>query len=69
MNPSIVEKSATGSRERKVADFVTSTDWDPYISTVGLYNDEGQLLVVGKLSRPLRKEDGYDTTIVVRYDS
>ena len=69
MNPSIVEKTATGSRERKVAPFVTNTDWDPYITTVGLYNEAGQLLVVGKLSRALRKEDGYDTTIVVRYDT
>jgi hypothetical protein len=26
-------------------------------------------LAVGKLSRALRKEDGYDTTLVVRYDT
>jgi len=69
MNPSIIEKTATGSRESKVAKFVTDTDWDPYISTVGLYNDAGQLLVIGKFSKPLRKEDGYDTTIVLRYDT
>jgi len=69
MNPSIIEKSATGSRLSQIAPFVTDTDWDPYISTVGLYNDAGQLLVIGKLSKALRKEDGYDTTIVVRYDT
>ena len=69
MNPSIIEKSATGSRLSQIASYVTETDWDPYISTVGLYNDAGQLLVVGKLSRALRKEDGYDTTLVVRYDT
>ena len=69
MNPSIIEKTATGSKQSKISDYITETDWDPYISTVGLYNDAGQLLVIGKLSRPLRKEDGYDTTIVVRYDT
>jgi len=69
MNSSILEKSKEGNRESKVASFVTDTQWTPYISTVGLYNDAGQLLVVGKLSRALKKEDGYDTTIVVRYDT
>ena len=69
MNPSIIEKTATGSRDSKIAKFVTETDWDPYITTVGLYNEAGQLLAIGKLSRALRKEDGYDTTLVVRYDT
>ena len=69
MNSSILEKSKEGNRESKIASFVTDTPWSPYISTVGLYNDAGQLLVVGKLSRALKKEDAYDTTIVVRYDT
>ena len=69
MNPSIIEKSATGSRESKVATFVTDTEWDPYITTIGLYDTQARLLAVGKLSKPLRKDDGYDTTLVVRFDT
>ena len=69
MNPSIVEKTATGSRERKVASYVVDTEWSPYISTIGLYDDAGRLLVIGKLSRALKKSDTYDTTIVVRWDT
>ncbi|MAG27247.1 hypothetical protein CMI47_17070, partial [Candidatus Pacearchaeota archaeon] len=69
LNPSIIEKSATGSRESKVATFVTDTEWDPYITTIGLYDNQARLLAVGKLSKPLRKDDGYDTTLVVRFDT
>jgi len=69
MNPSIIEKSATGSRERKIAPYVSETDWHPYITTIGLYNEEGQLLVIGKLSKPLKKDKGFDTTLVVQFDT
>ena len=69
MNPSILEKTPTGSRQRKIAPFVSETEWQPYITTVGLYNEEGQLLVVGKLSKPLQKNKGFDTTIVVQFDT
>ncbi len=69
MNPSILKQSAEGKRESAVASFITDTDWDPYITTIGLYDDSARLLAVGKLSRPLRKDDGYDTTIEVRFDT
>ena len=64
-----VEKTATGSRDKKIAPYVSETDWHPYITTVGLYNEEGQLLVVGKLSKPLKKDKGFDTTLVVQFDT
>lgn len=69
MNPSILDQTAEGKRESKIASFITDTDWDPYITTIGLYDDSARLLAVGKLSRPLRKDDGYDTTIEVRFDT
>jgi len=69
MNPSIIEKTATGSRDKKIAPYVSETDWHPYITTIGLYNEEGQLLVVGKLSKPLKKDKGFDTTLVVQFDT
>ena len=69
MNPSITKNSGTGSRIGEIESFVTDTDWDPYITTIGLYNSSGELLIIGKLSRALRKDDGYDTTLVVRFDT
>jgi hypothetical protein len=48
--------------------FVTGSDFSPYITTVGLYNDEGDLLVVGKLASPIKKAINCDTIFIVRYD-
>lgn len=49
--------------------FVTGSFFSPYITTVGLYNDAGELLVVGKLSRAVKKATNCDTIFVVRWDS
>ena len=48
--------------------FVSSSDFKPYITTIGLYDDYGNLLVVGKLGQPIRTPDNTDTTFIVRYD-
>ena len=34
-----------------------------------LYNDNGELLVVGKLGQAIRMTDEADTTYVVRFDT
>ena len=52
-----------------LADFTTSSLWSPYITTVGLYNEEGELLVVGKLAQPVKCSDETDTTFVLRWDT
>ena len=47
----------------------TTTDMPvSYVTTVGLYNDGGELLAVAKLSEPLRKDPTNDMTIRVRLD-
>ena len=50
-------------------DFATGSLFRPYITTVGLYNENNELLVVGKLGQPLRASDETDTTIVLRWDT
>ena len=47
---------------------VSNNSFAPYITTVGLYNDAGELLAIGKLGTPIRKRDNVDTTIIVRFD-
>lgn len=51
------------------ADFTTGSLFKPYITTIGLYNDNHELLAVGKLGQPLRTSDETDTTLVVRWDT
>lgn len=40
----------------------------PYITTIGLYNSEYQLLAVGKLAQPIQKRRDVDMNFVVRWD-
>jgi hypothetical protein len=53
----------------ELANFATGSLFKPYVTTVGLYNDEGDLLVVGKLGQPTRTSDETDTTFILRYDT
>ena len=48
--------------------FVTHSEFRPYISTIGLYNDAGELLVVGRTSHPIKNDDKMDMSFVVRFD-
>lgn len=48
--------------------FVTGSDFSPYITCVGLYNDAGDLLVAGKLATPIKKAQNCDTIFVVKWD-
>ena len=57
------------SQDPNMADFVTGSLFKPYITTVGLYNEQNDLLVVAKLGSPIRTSNETDTTIVVRWDT
>lgn len=48
--------------------FVTSSYFRPYVTTIGLYDDYGSLLVVGKLNTPIQTPSNVDTTFIVKYD-
>jgi hypothetical protein len=48
--------------------FVTSSDFSSYVTTIGLYDDNLNLLVVGKTAQPIRNETDLGITFVVRLD-
>lgn len=52
----------------KYEGFVTHSEFEPYLTTVGLYNDSNELLVVGKLAKPVKLSKETQTSIVVRFD-
>ena len=52
-----------------LADNVTGSSFHPYATTIGLYNDSGQLLVVGKLGTPYPIPSNTDMTFIIRWDS
>lgn len=63
LNPSVL----TGSKGDLYPQF-TSSYFDPYVTTVGIYNNNHELLMVGKLSEPLPTSRTTDTTILINLD-
>lgn len=61
--------SATSGSFGSLYNYVTGSDFNPYITTVGLYNSANELLAVGKLAQPFRMPSNTDVTFIVKYDS
>jgi hypothetical protein len=64
LNPSLL----SGSKNDTYYDFATGSYFCPYVTSVGLYNENNELLVVGKLSTPVPISQYVDTTIIVNFD-
>jgi hypothetical protein len=64
LNPSLI----SGSTEGVLYDFVTSSYFNPYVTTVGLYNEAQDLIAVAKLSKPLPLNNVTDTNIIINID-
>ena len=63
-NPSII----SGSTDGTAYSFVTSSYFSPYVTTVGLYDEQQNLLAVGKLAQPLPTSPSTDTSILINID-
>lgn len=50
-------------------DNVTGSSFHPYVTTVGLFNESNELLVVGKLATPYPIPSNTDITFIIRWDS
>jgi len=67
-------KSASSYGERKytatdkINTFVTHSTFAPYITQIGLYNDQNQLLAVAKLGRAIKNDDELALGFVVKFD-
>ena len=49
--------------------FVTHSDFAPYVTKIGLYNDFDELLAVGQLSAPIKNDKNLSLGFVVRFDA
>lgn len=65
LNPSANKFGTSGS----YIDAVTGSDFQPYATSIGLYNDRDELLVVAKFGQPVPIPRNTDVTFVVRWDS
>jgi len=62
-NPTFIDSTTGGVR---YTDFITAPQ--TFITTVGLYNDNGDLLAVAKLSKPLKKDFTKEALIRIKLD-
>jgi len=64
-NPSAVKSGSLGQLNNSV----TGSDFNPFATTIGLYNAQNELLVVGKFGTPYPIPRNTDVTFVVKYDT
>ena len=57
------------SDSEDIANFATGSNFKPYVTSIGLYDDNGNLLVTGKLGQPIKASSETDTTFVIRFDT
>ena len=64
MNPSLLDGSLTNYN----LDIVDSAEFMPFVTTIGLYNENQDLVAVAKLSNPVQLNPYCDTNFIVRID-
>jgi len=65
-NPSL--RLTSNDNDPRLKSMITGSDFRPYVTQVGLYNDSGDLLAIAKLGSPLKKRQDVDVTINVKFD-
>lgn len=65
-NPSILKDVHSGPA--LLDTYVTNPYFNPYITTIGLYNKDRELVAVAKLANPVEKRDDVDLNIIIRFD-
>jgi hypothetical protein len=63
-NPSAVVSGSNG----KLSNNITGSEFRPYITGIGLYNDANELIAVGKFGQPVPKPSYVETTFILKLD-
>ncbi len=66
LNPSTYTNS---TKSGSLLDNITGSYFQPYVTTIGLYNDTNELIAIGKLGQPIPKSKYNDMTFAVKFDS
>jgi hypothetical protein len=63
LNPSLLSGS-----EGAIYSFATGSDFTPYLTSIGMYDDSQNLLAVAKLSQPFKIDSTTDINILINLD-
>ena len=58
----------TSSNGWPIDTILSSSNWSPYITSIALYDDEYNMIAVGKLGQVVKNDANYDLNIVMRFD-
>jgi len=64
-----VSSSARAISGESITGLFDSGSLTPYVTTIGLYNDDNELLMEHKLGKPIALSSDTDMTFIVRYDT
>ena len=64
-NPSALTKY---NGKTNLKSFVTDSTFTPYITSIGLYNDNNDLVAIAKFATPLKKRKDIDINVIIRFD-
>ena len=67
LNHTYNRTAVTGSY-KNINENLLGSEFKPYITTVGLYNEANELIAVAKTNRPIPKSHNVDMTFVVKLD-
>jgi hypothetical protein len=69
-NPSLsLFSTSSVSGSVKMLDAFGSGSLNPYITTIGLYNNMNELIVIAKVPRAIRRTPEMDQTFIIRFDA
>jgi hypothetical protein len=67
-NPTMAATQSAVSGTVKVVDGFVSGTLSPYMTSVGLYTDRGELVAVAKFPRPIKRVIDSQQTVIIRFD-
>lgn len=67
-NPSVYKQVYSGSTQTAVQ-LMASQSLYPYITSIGLYNPDNELVAVAKISNPVQRTDYSIQTFIVKFDT
>jgi len=65
-NPSLYTNPEMGSL--LLDTYATNPNFNPYVTTIGLYSEKRELVAVAKFANPVEKRDDVDMNFIVRFD-
>lgn len=65
VNPSIRKSTLSGEL---AADIISSGSMTPYMTTIGLYNNQNELVAIAKFPRAIKRAPESQQTVIIRFD-